>query len=126
MPNKIDNVSNCKSDNKYMVNVRIFDFNFYNKKEDVDENSDEDSTDIYQNGSSDDSCDNNKNFNHNKFVIQMFGINELGETFGVYVNDFEPLGTLLAIPVIPVIFQKWWENCSSNPPYLTRRGSGLR
>ena len=98
MPNKIDNasntVSNCTSDNKYMVNVRIFDFNFYNKKEDVDENSDEDSTDIYQNGLSDglsdDSGDNNKTFNHNKFVIQMFGINELGETFGVYVNDFEP------------------------------------
>ena len=40
MPNKLDivsnTVSNCKSDNKYMVNVRIFDFNFYNKKEDVD------------------------------------------------------------------------------------------
>ena len=98
MPNKIDtvldNVSDCTSDNKYMVNVRIFDFNFYNKKDDVDENSDEDSTDIYQNGLSDglsdDSFDNNQTFNHNKFVIQMFGINELGETFGVYVNDFEP------------------------------------
>jgi DNA polymerase elongation subunit (family B) len=57
---------------------RLYDFNVYNKKDDSKEDnsaSDEDSV---------------SKIDNNKFVIQMFGINELGESASILVEDFKP------------------------------------
>ena len=55
---------------------RLIEFNFYDDDPHEDDDSSIDSNDKYS---------NNKNF-----VIQMFGINEKGETCCLYVNDYMP------------------------------------
>jgi len=55
---------------------RVLDFNIYNEKYSLlDESSDEEQND-YQ--------------DKNQFVIQMFGLNELGQTCSIKVEDFKP------------------------------------
>jgi hypothetical protein len=56
---------------------RLYDFNVYNKKSEAKEES----------GSDEDS---GAKSDANNFVIQMFGINEKGETCAVTVDDFNP------------------------------------
>ena len=56
---------------------RLYDFNVYNKKDDAKEESSSDE----ETGAKTDS---------NKFVIQMFGINETGESCSILVDDFKP------------------------------------
>ena len=56
---------------------RLYDFNIYNKKDDAKEESSSDE----ETGAKTDS---------NKFVIQMFGINETGESCSILVDDFKP------------------------------------
>ena len=53
--------------------LKLFDFNIINNK--TDDSSDEEHTQ-YKNTKS--------------FIIQMFGINEIGETFSVIIDDFKP------------------------------------
>ena len=57
---------------------RLYDFNVYNKK---DDNNKEESGSDEENGSRTDS---------NKFVIQMFGINEKGESCSILAENFKP------------------------------------
>ena len=56
---------------------RLYDFNVYNKKDESKEESGSDE----ENGSKTD---------QNKFTIQMFGINETGESCSILVQDFKP------------------------------------
>jgi len=70
--------------------VRLIDFHIYDEKPEKDESTDEESgsDDTESNDSSHKSfeaktCDAN-------FIIQMFGINEAGETFSLFVQDFQP------------------------------------
>jgi DNA polymerase elongation subunit (family B) len=70
--------------------VRLIDFHIYDEKPEKDESSDEesDSKDAESSDSSHKSfepktCDAN-------FIIQMFGINEAGETFSLFIQDFQP------------------------------------
>ena len=61
---------------------RLYDFNIYNQKntnKDDDENEDEDNS----NNGDDTKCDNN-------FMIQMFGINEKGESCSILAEGFKP------------------------------------
>jgi DNA polymerase elongation subunit (family B) len=56
---------------------RIFDFNVYNEKVSSDESSNSDEeTNIYKDST--------------KFVIQMFGVNEKGETCSIIAEDYRP------------------------------------
>lgn len=61
---------------------RIFDFNVYND------------TNTNQDDSSEDDLNKNKKFSVRKdksiFMIQMFGLNEKGETCSIQVEDFKP------------------------------------
>jgi len=56
---------------------RVYDFNFYNKKDDAKEESGSDEESISKTDT-------------NKFVIQMFGINEIGESCSILIEDFKP------------------------------------
>jgi DNA polymerase elongation subunit (family B) len=56
---------------------RLYDFNVYNKKDDSREESGSDE-------------ETNSKTDTNKFVIQMFGLNELGESCSILVEDFKP------------------------------------
>ena len=57
---------------------RLIDFQFYDKEnaESSDDSSDEEKYKIKR--------------NEKEFIIQMFGINEKGETCCLYINDFQP------------------------------------
>jgi DNA polymerase elongation subunit (family B) len=54
---------------------KLFEFNIYNEKQ-TDKSSDEEEITIYKDNST--------------FMIQMFGINELGETSSIIVEDYQP------------------------------------
>jgi len=56
---------------------RLFDFNIYNEKISDSSNSEEDES-LQKNG------------DNQKFQIQMFGINENGETCSIFAEDFKP------------------------------------
>ena len=58
--------------------VRLLDFNIYDEVIEKDTSS----------GSDNDTYRAKRDIK--RFVIQMFGINELGETFCLYVNDYKP------------------------------------
>ena len=70
--------------------VRLIDFHIYDEKPEKEESSDEGS-DAEDADSSDSS---HKSFEPKtcdaQFIIQMFGINEAGETFSLFVQDFQP------------------------------------
>jgi DNA polymerase elongation subunit (family B) len=55
---------------------RIFDFNIFNKELADDETTSEEEDHVYRDKS--------------KFIIQMFGLNEKGETASIIVDDFKP------------------------------------
>jgi len=55
---------------------RIFDFNIFNKELADDETTSEEEEQVYRDKS--------------KFIIQMFGVNEKGETASIIVDDFKP------------------------------------
>jgi len=55
---------------------RIFDFNIFNKELADDETTSEEEEQVYRDKS--------------KFIIQMFGLNEKGETASIIVDDFKP------------------------------------
>ena len=55
---------------------RIFDFNIFNKELPDEETSSEEEEHVYRDKS--------------KFIIQMFGINEKGESASIIVDDFKP------------------------------------
>ena len=64
--------------------VRLLDFNIYDEKPEKEESS-----------SSEDEDDSpqkpyEKKIDESQFVIQMFGLNEAGETFSLFVKDFQP------------------------------------
>ena len=61
-----------------LKSFRLLDFNIY------DETTEKEQSD------SEGSDNGNKKQYSSKFVIQMFGINETGETYCLYVNDFNP------------------------------------
>ena len=67
---------------------RLFDFNIY------DESSQPDDYESDKNSDNSDKSHNNFKTTSNKddqiFVIQMFGVNEKGETCCLYINDFQP------------------------------------
>jgi len=67
---------------------RLFDFNIY------DESSQSDDYESDKNSYNSDKSNNNFKNTSNKddqiFVIQMFGVNEKGETCCLYINDFQP------------------------------------
>ncbi len=70
---------------------RLIDFQFFDQKdEDLQSGSD-------SNGDSDNSVDGNerekdyqKKFEQPKFIVQMFGLNERGETCAIFVDTFQP------------------------------------
>ena len=55
---------------------RIFDFNIYNKEVNNEESSGDEEDTQYKDNS--------------KFIVQMFGLNETGETVSITVDDFKP------------------------------------
>ena len=59
---------------------RLIDFQFYDKG-DIESSDDSSDEEKYKKYSSD---------AETKFIIQMFGINEKGETCCLYINDFQP------------------------------------
>jgi hypothetical protein len=61
-----------------LKSFRLLDFNIY------DETTEKEHSD------SEGSDNGNKKQYSSKFVIQMFGVNESGETYCLYVNDFNP------------------------------------
>jgi hypothetical protein len=61
-----------------LKSFRLLDFNIY------DETTEKEQSD------SEGSDNGNKKQYSSKFVIQMFGVNESGETYCLYVNDFNP------------------------------------
>ena len=64
--------------NEQMEHVfRLYDFNVYNKKDDGKEGSSSEE-------------ENGPKTDNSKFVIQMFGINESGESCSILVEDFRP------------------------------------
>ena len=64
-----------------MENIfRLYDFNVYNEKNDTLNDSDEDSIDVEKIQKKDDKC----------FFIQMFGINEIGNSCSIIVEGFKP------------------------------------
>ena len=68
---------------------RLFDFNIYDEIQ-LEEDSDNSSESSYGN-------EKNKKFAKDEkiFVIQMFGVNEKGETCSLYVKDFQPFFFIL-------------------------------
>ena len=59
---------------------RLIDFQFFDQKDDdLNSDSDNDSVNGYQ-----------KQFEPPKFVVQMFGLNERGETCAIFVDTFQP------------------------------------
>jgi DNA polymerase elongation subunit (family B) len=66
---------------------RLFDFNFYNHK--VEQNNENDSD---HSGKDDSSSEGgfHKNETMSQFMIQMFGINEQGESCSILVDNFKP------------------------------------
>jgi DNA polymerase elongation subunit (family B) len=68
---------------------RLFDFNIYDEIQ-VEDDSDNSSDSSYGN-------EKNKKFAKDEkiFVIQMFGVNEKGETCSLYVKDFQPFFFIL-------------------------------
>ena len=61
---------------------RLFDFHIYNEVQDKEEE--------HSSGSDNDHKKSEQKKDNKSFVIQMFGINEKGETHCVYVNDYLP------------------------------------
>ena len=57
---------------------RLYDFNVYNKKEEKEKDSSDDETGVATRADS------------NQFIIQMFGINEKGESCSILAEDFKP------------------------------------
>jgi len=68
---------------------RLFDFNIYDEIQ-LEDDSDNSSESSYGN-------EKNKKFAKDEkiFVIQMFGVNEKGETCSLYVKDFQPFFFIL-------------------------------
>ena len=64
--------------------VKLLDFNIY------DENSDRSVTDTTSSSDSELSGGYKYKQDEKRFVIQIFGINESGETFCIFVNDYKP------------------------------------
>ena len=66
--------------------VRLLDFNIYDEKPEKDESSDDGES------SNEDAQPKpyEKKIDESQFVIQMFGLNESGETFSLFVKDFQP------------------------------------
>jgi DNA polymerase elongation subunit (family B) len=64
--------------------VKLLDFNIY------DENSDRSTTDTTSSSDSELSGGYKYKQDEKRFVIQIFGINESGETFCIFVNDYKP------------------------------------
>ena len=60
--------------------VRLLDFNIYDEVVEKDTSSESD------NSSGEYKCKQDSK----RFVIQVFGINEKGETFSIFVNDYKP------------------------------------
>jgi DNA polymerase elongation subunit (family B) len=61
---------------------RLFDFQFYDEKPSADDADDD--------NHSDDGEYRPKKYTVPQFVIQMFGVNERGETCCLYINDYQP------------------------------------
>ena len=72
-------INTSQSLNKMEQIFRIFDFNVYNDFKNDDSSNDENNTN--NNKSLKDSC---------RFLIQMFGINELGQSCSIMVEEFKP------------------------------------
>ena len=73
---------------------RLFDFHFYDKKIDFSSTEEEDTDEPEE----------------PQFIIQMFGVNEQGETCSLYINDYEPffyikIGDYWTEPVIESVLQ---------------------
>lgn len=67
------------------ISFRLIDFNVYNEEVDLNNRSDS--------GSESESSDDGKKSQYvdkKQFIIQMFGMNEKGKTFCVYIDDYEP------------------------------------
>jgi DNA polymerase elongation subunit (family B) len=77
------NTQSIKKTSKPTVikSCRLFDFHFYDETPELDEEDEEDEEENKYTKSKKD---------NQQFVIQMFGINEKGETYCIYVNDYLP------------------------------------
>ena len=85
----------------------MIDFQFYDKEnaESSDDSSDEEKYKIKR--------------NEKEFIIQMFGINEKGETCSLYINDFQPFFYVK-------IGDKWGQNEANQlKDDLSKRVSGF-
>jgi DNA polymerase elongation subunit (family B) len=80
------NLTATESTRPYDTSFRLLDFNIFDEKRSEDENSDDERND---NESRDDKGKNYKK-NENFTTIQMFGLNENGETCAIFVRDYQP------------------------------------
>ncbi len=81
--------TNPTSAPNYDTSFRLFDFNIFDEKRDNDDDADEEGGD--SNGSEDNAPAAKKYKKDEKFTtIQMFGINEKGETCTIFVRDYQP------------------------------------
>ena len=69
---------------------RLFDFNILDKFQANAGDSEEENTDNEEDG-----YQTKRKYKADTFVIQMFGINELGETCSIFVDDFKPFFYIL-------------------------------
>ena len=75
--NKFENINKMSSNDKIF---RLFDFNIYNDSSNHENSSENDSSEeeyVYKSDNA-------------KFLIQMFGLNEIGETCSIIVEEFKP------------------------------------
>ena len=79
------NVTTPESTRPYDTSFRLLDFNIFDEKRSENENSDDERND-------NESHDKGKNYkkNENFTTIQMFGLNENGETCAIFVRDYQP------------------------------------
>ena len=79
---------------KYDTSFRLLDFNIFDEKRDEEEEEEEDADneeDSRGKRGGDDDTGTKKNKKDEKFTtIQMFGLNEKGETCAIFVRDYQP------------------------------------
>ena len=76
-----------------MKTVRLLDFHIYDEqpeKEETSEDEDADGSSVSENQEYTPQKPYEKKVDQSQFVIQMFGLNESGETFSLFIKDFQP------------------------------------
>jgi hypothetical protein len=97
-------MSTTESTRPYDTSFRLLDFNIFDEKRSEDENSD-----------GDEECEESRHEekkykkNENFTTIQMFGLNEKGETCAIFVRDYQPLDNSTEICIYNTPKRESWK-----------------